>query len=104
MLIRTSSKRLIVATISANLYGIGRKNPGHDARLCGHDNHTAVCGSHSAGMRNPSEAGVALDFAFEEEAAAMEKLKRTVDEALREVTVRIDTAVSKERPMRARHV
>src|SRR4051812_35680365 len=57
-LIRTSSKRVICATIFANVYGTARNWPGHEARLCGQESQIAVCGSHSAGIRNPSFAGV----------------------------------------------
>ena len=59
-LIRTLSNRLISATISANFPGIGRKCAGHVARRCGHEIQTAACGSHSAGIRKPSAAGVCL--------------------------------------------
>ena len=57
-LMRTFSNRLMIATISANRPGIGRKRPGQVSRLCGHDSQTAAWGSHSAGMRKPSAAGV----------------------------------------------
>src|SRR5436305_1189536 len=57
-LIRTSSKRLIAATIPAYTFGMPRNCPGQVARLCGHESQIATCGSHSAGMRKPSEAGV----------------------------------------------
>ena len=59
-LIRTPSNRVICATIRANVGGTGRNYPGHEPRLCGHESHTATCGSHSAGMRKPSAAGVSI--------------------------------------------
>lgn len=36
--------------------------------MCGHDNQTASCGAHSAGIRNPREAGVAGTRGEEDEA------------------------------------
>jgi hypothetical protein len=32
--------------------------------LCGHESHTATCGSHSAGMRKPSADGVFFEDDF----------------------------------------
>ena len=72
---RTSSKRLMAATIFAKAGGIGRNCFGHVLRLCGHDSQIASCGSHSAGMRKPSAAGVAAG----------------VDEAERELALRTGT-------------
>src|SRR5882672_6495624 len=64
-LTRTVSKRLMLFTILANTYGIGRNWPGQVAWLCGHESQIASCGSHSAGIRNPSFAGVSiLNFRF----------------------------------------
>src|SRR5438874_8788279 len=54
----TFSARAICRTISAYTHGIGWKRPGQSVGLCGHAIHVAACGSHSAGMRKPWEAGV----------------------------------------------
>jgi hypothetical protein len=60
-LIRTASNRLICLTIFAKTPGMDRNCPGQVAWLCGHDNQMAACGSHSAGIRNPSVAGVLFE-------------------------------------------
>src|SRR5438046_1267421 len=117
-LMRTSSKRLMAATIFANAYGTGRNCPGHEARLCGHESQTATCGSHSAGMRKPSCAGVLLadfgvrnvdlDRATESESktgpagppsiVATRRAQRSrptsIDEPFCQVTVGIDPAIA----------
>src|ERR1035438_2533303 len=95
MLSRTFSRRLMCAAISANLAGIGRNPPGHVARLCGQESHTASCLSHSAGIRKPSAAGVWVKACM---GAPL------VPEALRQVAVRIDPAVPQEGPVGARRV
>jgi hypothetical protein len=56
-LIRTGSNRLIAATNAAYAADTWRNCPGHVFALCGHESHTAACGSHSAGMRKPNFAG-----------------------------------------------
>jgi hypothetical protein len=45
-------------TTSAYTHWIGSNLPGQSLRSCGQAIQVARCGSHSAGMRKPSAAGV----------------------------------------------
>jgi len=56
---RTRSLRAMARMISAKAQGMAPNLPGQSRALCGQASQVAACGSHSAGMWKPSEAGVA---------------------------------------------
>src|SRR5687767_1775520 len=95
-LMRTCSPGASAATISANIFGMGSKFPGQLSSLCGQESHVAVCGSHSAGMRKPKDAGVVVTTG----SPGVSRL--VVEEAAGDRCVRVDPAVAEERPVRSR--
>src|SRR5262245_56769430 len=54
----TGSNSASARTNCAQTLGIGSNLPGQVSALCGQASHVAACGSHSAGQRYPSDAGV----------------------------------------------
>src|SRR5438874_1888389 len=88
----TFSARARCRTISAYTHGIGWNRPGQSAGLCGHAIQVAACGSHSAGMRKPSAAGVASSL-------SKDFFGTSVYESVRDISVAINAAIAQERPV-----
>src|SRR3954464_3366462 len=86
----TSSRSARYRTIWANIRGTGPNLPGQEFSLWGQLSQVPRWGSHSAGIRYPSLAGVGFSS--------------VVEVAFSEVAVSVDAAIAQEGPVSAARV